>query len=119
LVPHEGGWKDSDIIQRAMELNQKPICVIETFHEGKLPQVQSFADVDSKEIVITAMKEAEDKDGVILRAYETMKHKVRATFHLPFMERTITMDFAPCEIKTIKIPYDKEADAVEVNMLEM
>ncbi len=119
LIPHEGGWKDSDIIQRAMELNQRPICVIETFHEGKLPQVQSFADVDSKEIVITVMKEAEDKDGVILRAYETMKHKVHATFHLPFMERTITMDFAPCEIKTIKIPYDKEADAVEVNMLEM
>jgi alpha-mannosidase len=119
LVPHDGGWKDSEVIHRAMEINFRPVTIIETFHEGKLPQLQSFADVDRKEIVISALKESEDKEGIILRAYETMKQKVKATFNLPFMDRTFTMNFTPCEIKTIKIPYDKDAEVIEVNMLEM
>lgn len=118
LIPHEGGWKDSEIIHRAMEINQRPIAVIETFHEGKQPQTQSYAQVDNKEIIISAIKEAEDKDGIILRAYETMKQHVMATIKLPFMKRTITAEFGPCEIKTFKIPYDKKADVAEVNMLE-
>ena len=118
LLPHEGGWKDSDIIRRAMEINQKPVTVIETFHQGSQPQVQSFVQVDRREIVISAMKEAEDKDGVIVRAYETMKRPVEATIELPFMERAATLQFKPCEIKTIKVPYDKNAEITEVNMLE-
>ncbi len=118
LLPHEGGWKDSDIILRAMEINQKPVMVIETFHQGSQPQVQSFVQVDRREIVISAMKEAEDKDGIIIRAYETMKRPVEAAIELPFMERTATLQFKPCEIKTIKVPYDKNAEITEVNMLE-
>jgi alpha-mannosidase len=118
LIPHEGGWKDSEIIRRAMEINQRPITVIETFHEGKQPQTQSFAQVENKEIIISAMKEAEDKDGIIIRAYETMKQHVYATIKLPFMGRTITAQFGPCEIKTFKVPYDKKTKIAEVNMLE-
>ncbi len=118
LLPHEGGWKDSNIIRRAMEINQKPVTVIETFHQGSQPQVQSFVQVDRREIVISAMKEAEDKDGIILRAFETMKRSVEATIEIPFMERTATLQFKPCEIKTIKVPYDKNAEITEVNMLE-
>jgi len=119
LIPHEGGWKDSEIIRKAMEINQRPISNIETFHEGTLPQVQSFIDVDQKEVIISAMKESEDKDGIIIRAYETMKHHVKTTINIPFMKRSITVDFTPCEIKTIKIPYDRTAEVVEVNMLEL
>jgi alpha-mannosidase len=119
LVPHEGGWKDSDILHRAMEINQKPICIIETFHEGSQPQEQSFVSVDRKEVILSAIKESEDKDGIIVRAYETMKHRVTATIRLPFLDREITLDFHPCEIKTIKVPYDREAAVVEVNMLEL
>lgn len=118
LIPHEGGWKDSEIIRRAMEINQRPITVMETFHEGKQPKTQSFVQVENKEIILSAMKEAEDKDGVIVRAYETMKQHVNAVIKLPFMERIITADFNPCEIKTFKVPYDKKAKVTEVNMLE-
>jgi alpha-mannosidase len=118
LLPHEGGWKDSEIIRRAMELNQRPIAVVESFHAGKQPQTQSYVQVENKEIVISVLKEAEDKDGIILRAYETMKRRVNTTIRLPFMKRTITAEFGPCEIKTFKVPYDKKAEITEVNMLE-
>jgi alpha-mannosidase len=118
MVPHVGGWKDSEIIRRAMEINHKPVTVIETFHQGSQPQVQSFAQVDSREIILSVIKEAEDKDGIVIRAYETMKHQVNATIQLPFMNRSVSLQFKPCEIKTIKVPYDPEADITEVNMLE-
>jgi alpha-mannosidase len=119
LVPHEGGWKDSGLVRRAMEINQKPVAIIETFHKGRLPQVQSFMDADRREVVISAVKEAEDKNGIIIRAYETNRQKIKAAINIPFMGRILTVDFDPCEIKTIFIPYDKTAEAVELNMLEM
>ena len=119
LVPHKNTWKESDIVQIAAVLNQKPSTIIETFHKGNLPMKQSFLEVDAKEILVSAMKEAEDGDGIIVRAYETMRHDTACTIKLPFLERVIKTQFSPCEIKTFKIPYDKSAEVIEVNMLEM
>ena len=31
LLPHTGGWKDSEIVKHARELNQKPVTIIETY----------------------------------------------------------------------------------------
>lgn len=119
LVPHEGNWKNSDIVQVAAVVNQKPVTIIETFHEGSLPMKKSFLSVDKKEIMVTAMKEAEDGDGVIVRAYETMRHETPCCIDLPFLGRKIDTVFAPCEIKTFKVPYDTKAAVNEVNMLEL
>ncbi len=118
LLPHEGTWKNSNIIKHSKELNQKPTAIIETFHQGKLPQKQSFIQFESNHIIISSMKEAEDKDGIIIRAYETKKQKGMAKLSIPFMSREIELEFTPCEIKTIKVPYDNSKQIVEVNMLE-
>ena len=64
------------------------------------------------------MKEAEDQDGIIIRAFETKKQKGMATLMVPFMNREVELNFTPCEIKTVKIPYDISAEITEVNMLE-
>jgi alpha-mannosidase len=48
-----------------------------------------------------------------------MKHQVRTTISLPFPGRSVLLDFKPCEIKTIKIPYDPAKEISEVNMLEI
>lgn len=118
LIPHEGNWKDSDVIKYAKELNQKPSVVIETFHKGKNPQRQSFLELISGHVLVSAVKESEDKDGLIVRAYETKKQKGRAVLKVPFMNREEVLEFAPCEIKTIKIPYDESKPVCKVNMLE-
>jgi len=119
LLPHEGGWKDSKIVRHARELNVKPVTVIETFHKGSLPARNSFLSMESSHIVISAMKEAEDGDGVIVRAYETKRQSGEAVLRAPFLGREETLVFAPCEIKTVKIPYDRSAPVTEVNLLEM
>ena len=118
LIPHEGNWKESDVIKHSRELNQKPSVVIETFHKGKNPQVQSFLELESDHVIVSTVKEAEDKDGLIIRAYETKKQQGRAVLKVPFMRREEPLDFAPCEIKTVKIPYDETKPVYEVNLLE-
>lgn len=119
LIPHTGTWKDAEVVKRARECNVRPITVIETFHKGSLAQKASFLSMDCDHAIVTAMKECEDKDGIIIRAYETKKQSGKAVLHVPFMDRTVELEFKPCEIKTVKIPYDHSRAAVEVNMLEM
>ena len=119
LLPHTGGWKDSEIVKHARELNQKPVTIIETFHKGSLPARNSFLSMESDNVVISAMKEAEDGDGVIIRAYETKRQASQALLKIPFLNREETLSFAPCEIKTVKLPYDHSAPVMEVNLLEM
>lgn len=118
LIPHEGGWKDSNVIKYARELNQKPMAVIETYHSGKQSKSQSFLSLKSDHVIVSTVKEAEDKDGIIVRAYETKKQSGKAVLCVPFMNREETLNFGACEIKTIKIPYDAEKPICEVNMLE-
>lgn len=118
LLPHGGSWKTSKIIDRSNFLNQPVVSVIETYHAGTLPQSQSFFSVDSPHIKLTALKAAEDGDGIILRAYETIHQPVKANFDLGLMGRSFSADFSPCEIKTFKIPYDGSKAVEEVNLIE-
>ena len=53
LVPHAGDWRAAGVVRRAAELNQPPFALIETFHEGPLPQRASFADDGGGDVVVT------------------------------------------------------------------
>lgn len=119
LIPHTGSWKDADVTRCARELNVRPQTVIETFHKGRQPQKQSFVSLSSDHVQIAAIKECEDRDGVIIRAYETKRQEGDAVLDVSFMERREVLHFVPCEIKTVKIPYDSSKSVVEVNLLEM
>lgn len=118
LIPHTGSWKDADVVKRAYELNQGVVTVIETYHKGNRPQKQSFLSLDCNHAVISAVKEAEDGDGIIIRAYETKNQDGGAVLRIPFLNREEKLEFTPCEIKTVKIPFDTEKPVVEVNLLE-
>ncbi|MCL2362601.1 MAG: alpha-mannosidase [Defluviitaleaceae bacterium] len=115
---HGGGWKNGRIINIAQEINVRPVIIIESGHEGSLPQAKSFLQVSNPQVIVTVVKEAEDKDGIIIRAYETHKQHGDAVINVEFMGRAISAYFSPCEIKTFKIPYDPEAEITETNLLE-
>ena len=56
---------------------------------------------------------------MIIRAYETKKQAGKAVLKAPFLDREAELVFAPCEIKTVKIPYDRSLPVTEVNLLEL
>ncbi|MDQ4076765.1 MAG: glycosyl hydrolase-related protein [Chloroflexota bacterium] len=119
LLPHEGGWEEAGTVRRAAELNQRPITLIETYHpEGTLPQKDSFVSVDQDNIIVSVLKKAEEGDDLILRAYECNQMATDTTIRLPKWCRTIEAHFGPCEIKTFRIPRDREQPVVETNLLE-
>ena len=55
---------------------------------------------------------------MIVRAYETKKQAGRAVLKVPFLNREEELIFTPCEIKTVKLPYDHSCPIQEVNLLE-
>ncbi|MEH7380563.1 glycoside hydrolase family 38 C-terminal domain-containing protein [Bacillus sp. JJ1533] len=118
LLPHKGNWETAGTVRRAAELNQRPISIIETYHKGSLPQKDSFLSVDVENIIISAVKKAEDNDDLIVRAYETTNDATTAVISLPKWNRTITAEFKPSEIKTFRIPKDESLPIVETNLLE-
>jgi alpha-mannosidase len=119
LLPHTGSWENAGTPRSAAELNQPPVALFATFHpEGRLPQAASFLSVDPSNVMVTVLKDAEDGDGLILRAYETCGAAAQACIKLPALGRTIEADFGPAEIKTFHIPGDASQPVTERNMLE-
>jgi alpha-mannosidase len=119
LLPHSGGWEEAGTVQRAAELNQRPLTLVGTCHpEGALPPSESFLIVDCDHVVVTVLKQAEDGEDLIVRAVETSREGTRAAICLPRWNRAIQADFGPCEIKTFRVPKDHDLPVVETNLLE-
>jgi alpha-mannosidase len=119
LVPHAGGWAEAGIVKRAAELNQQPVAMfVSTNPDGPLDQTNSFIDVQPSNILVTVLKQAEDGSDLILRAFETTKSATDATIVLPTLGRIIESSFAPCEIKTFRIPRDPTRSLEETDLIE-
>ncbi len=111
LVPHAGDWVDADVPRLAAELNQPPFALIETFHDGPLPQRASYAE-DAGSVVMTVLKRAEDGDGVVVRAHETAGRAAHVTLRV--LGREIEADFGPHELKTFHLAAGvREVDLTE------
>jgi alpha-mannosidase len=52
-------------------------------HAGALPPVHSFVRIDGDNVVLTAMKSAEDEDALVLRFYEWAGKESDVSIHLP------------------------------------
>jgi alpha-mannosidase len=114
LVPHAGDWREADVVRRAAELNQPQFALIETFHEGPLPQRASHGSDDAGGVMLSVLKGGED-GGYAVRAFETTGRGLEAT--LTVLGRTIEANFAAHEIKTFVLPR-KGGDPLETDLLE-
>ncbi|HVN21009.1 MAG TPA: alpha-mannosidase [Dongiaceae bacterium] len=70
LYPHGGGWKEALTVRRGYELNYKLITVPTGKHEGKLAAEHSFVQTQADNVIVTAVKKAEDDGALIVRFYE-------------------------------------------------
>jgi alpha-mannosidase len=125
MYPHAGGWKEALTIRRGYELNYKLISLPAERHEGKLAPEHSFLQVQQDNIIVSALKKAEDDKGLIVRFYEWEGKEGPVTVQVPpgadsasetdLMEKplstlpvnsgAIKVPTKPYEIKTIKIQF--------------
>jgi alpha-mannosidase len=125
LYAHGGTWRDAQTIRRGYELNYKLYSMPSGKHQGQLPAEHSFVHVEPDNLVLTAVKKAEDGDHLVLRFYEWAGREVDARLVLPqgaqsaeetdlmehpigpasVKEGAVTVHTKPYEIKTVKVKF--------------
>jgi alpha-mannosidase len=88
LYPHAGTWKDAMTVRHGYEYNYPLTAVVTTAHAGSLPASHSFVSLMPENVVLTAVKKAEDQNGLgvnglILRVYEWAGKDSTVEFHVP------------------------------------
>jgi len=83
LYPHVGDWKSALTVRHGYEYNYRLQAQVVQSHSGLLPASHSFVRVEPSNLVLTAMKKAEDGDGLILRFYEWAGQKTEAHIEVP------------------------------------
>jgi len=70
LYPHVGDWKAGETERRGYELNFPLIPVTAVPHAGIWPASQSLVEIEPGNVILTAMKKAEDSNALVLRFFE-------------------------------------------------
>ncbi len=117
LVPHKGTWQENSVTRKAEEFLAPPVAIYQGIHGGSMPAAGSFLSVDSDNIIVTSIKQAEEGDDLIVRCVETSGKSVTATVDFSFLNRRWTGTFRPCEIKSLRLDCLNRS-VKEVNLLE-
>ncbi|HVW78766.1 MAG TPA: glycoside hydrolase family 38 C-terminal domain-containing protein [Alloacidobacterium sp.] len=126
LYPHAGDWKQALTVRHGYEYNYKLKAVQVAPHSGSLPLEHSFVSVKPENVVLTAMKKAEDSNALVLHMYEWAGKQSDVEITLPsgatgatetnLMEQPqgsplavsgghVTIPIKPYEILAVKIDY--------------
>jgi alpha-mannosidase len=126
LYPHGGDWKQALTVRHGYEYNYPLQAVQVTAHTGNLPTEHPFVTVEPENVVLTALKKAEDANGLVVRIYEWAGKSGDVKIHVPqgateatitnLMEKpegpplplggdTVTVPIHPYEILTVQLSY--------------
>ncbi len=126
IYPHAGDWKQAMTVRHGWEYNYRLTATTTTGHAGAMAAEHSFVAVDAPNVVLTAVKKAEDSDGLVLRMYEWAGKAATVAVHVPagatgatvtnMMEKpegaplvvegdTVKVGIKPYEILTVRVSY--------------
>jgi alpha-mannosidase len=83
LYPHAGTWKQALTERAGYEYNYKLRAMQVESHTGSLPAEHSYLSVAPENVVLTAVKKAEDDNGLIFRVFEWAGKESEVTFTVP------------------------------------
>ena len=119
LLPHEGRWQEGEVVRQAILLNQ-PVLTKDAAGGGILPDSYSQVTCSSGNVVVEAVKQAEEGEGTVIRCYEAHGRRTKAQLtvsgsyekawetdleerpitEVDFAKNCLTAQWAPFEIKT-------------------
>ncbi len=115
LMPHPGDFRSAGVIEAAEDLNAPLRAVFTDLPNG---ESESLLQVDTRQVVVDAVKRAEDSDAVIVRLYEAWGRPCRARLTTSLDARRVTrcdllerereecsleLDFGPFQVVTLKL----------------
>lgn len=107
VFPYTGS---ADAERRAGELNFGLRAVVESFHDGVLPERKQCLTCDGTNVVVTAVKQAEDGSGDIIRLCEM--DGADGNISVKLFDNCIETKIAHNEIRTFR------TDGTEVDLIE-
>ncbi len=115
LLPH-GPLQTAAAFRHAERFNNPPIPAFCNRHEGPLPPTSSLALTNRDNVVIAAMKIAEERDALVIRLFESGGKATKTTLNLPLAQMRFELKLNPWEIKTVEI--SAKGTISEIDMLE-
>ncbi|MGB6639321.1 MAG: glycoside hydrolase family 38 C-terminal domain-containing protein, partial [Thermoanaerobaculia bacterium] len=73
IYGHRGGWRDGDTPWQGARFNQPLLAFQTTTHPGELGQSFSFLRLNHPQVLVRALKQAEEGNDLILRLQETQE----------------------------------------------
>jgi len=121
---HNGDWRQAEMYKQAQEFHHLPIP-IQAEGNGELAPEFSFLKLSPNNLILSALKKAEDSDEVILRFFETKGEATEAEVELfkeikgltlvdllereegelPFTGNRFRLKVKPFEIVTLKLKF--------------
>jgi len=117
LQLHYGDWREAEMYKYAQEYHHLPLP-IEAEGNGELPQEFSFIEISPHNLILSALKKAEDSDDVILRFFETKGEATLARIDIfRELKRVTLVDLLEMEDK--EIPFTRHGFMLQVNPFEI
>lgn len=107
LIPHIEK-NNAVFFKESEKLNTPAFVQQETHHKGVLPALYQGLNIDKDNIILTAVKSAEDDDGLILRFIECAGRQTKCRIDFKALNISFDLDFDNQEIKTIRLSTDRE-----------
>lgn len=128
LVGHSGKLEKPKTVRKSDLLNQKLKAFSTSKHQGTLGKEFSFASSDNENVIVKAIKKAENSDEYVVRVYEIggeKKQKATITFagniidaceadgtekeiaQAQFNDNMLSLNITPFSIKTFKVRLKK------------
>lgn len=123
IMVHQGDWKQSESYSRALAFNVPLRFAQIAKQNGSLPLSKSFVNIESKQLVLSCLKKAQNRDSMILRLYNptdtiiesglTTDYKIKNAYTvnlneerqeaISFSNKKIKLSIHPKKIVTIEI----------------
>lgn len=117
LVPHADSWQKAGLTRLAEEFLAPAVPIYQGIHRGTMPKAGSFLSVSADNVIVSAVKQSESGEDVIIRCVETNGTAGEAALDIRFAKASWKGNFHPYEIKTLRVN-TKAGTVREVNLLE-
>ena len=117
VLPHDGDWRQAEMYKLAQEFHHLPLA-IQTDSQGDLPSEYSFLKLSPNNLILSALKKAEDSDAFILRFFETKGEATEAEVELfKAIKRLTLVDLLEREEK--ELPFEGNRFSLKVKPFEI
>jgi mannosylglycerate hydrolase len=86
IIPHKGNWDNNNVFKEALNFAIPMLAITTDKHKGKLNTKSSLLALESKNVVITALKKAEKEDSLIIRYYNASNEPTSSKLSLDMLK---------------------------------